>query len=121
MDASAPVRAGWFLTSRHTLGAPAAPGTGFQLTVYNDEPVDAVALVNVSQPVPGTRNFWKGPWDDSQTFVFDLSLTSSNVVDITGLIDGEKYFVRIRAIGDAADHRFSEPVIISGLAETTVV
>lgn len=114
-----PIRNGWFLISGVKVAAPAAIGTGFNLTVVNDEPVDGVALVNVSPAVNAGRNFWKGPWDDSKSFTFDLTASSSNNIDITGLTDGEKYFIRVRAIGDASDHRFSEVSIVSGLADTT--
>lgn len=116
-----PVTPGWFLVSRLKLTAPSAPGTGFAVGLTNDEVVDGVCLVNVSQVVPATRNFWKGPWDDSKTFTFDLAGGAASTEDIIGLVEGEKYFVRIRVIGDDADHRISESAIISGFAETTVI
>lgn len=116
-----PVTAGWFLTSRLKLSAPVAVGTGFSVSLTNDELVDGVVLVNVSQPLPATRNFWKGPWDDSKTFTFDITGQTAGLHDILGLIDGEKYFVRIRVIGDLADHRISESAVISGFAEETTV
>lgn len=116
-----PVTAGWFLVSRLKLLAPVAVGIGFSISLTNDEVVDGVVLVNVSQVLPDTRNFWKGPWDDSKTFTFDLIGGAASIHDILGLQDGKKYFVRIRVIGDNADHRISEPAIISGFAEETVI
>lgn len=120
-SADVPVAPGWFLTSRHKLAAPGAPGTGFSLSIANDEAVDSVILVNVSQVVPATRNFWKGPWDDAKTLVFDIAASTTGAHDIIGLIDGEKYFVRARAVGDLADHRIGAEVILSGIAEVTAV
>ncbi len=83
-----PLRTGWFLISNFNLVNLAAPGTGFTINITNDESEACVVLVNISPALNNTRNFWKGPWDDSLTQTFDIAASASGTQDITGLVAG---------------------------------
>lgn len=104
----APSATGFLLPSNFNVQAPVAIGTGIGIAVTADLLDDTIVFVQVMGPFEKERNFWKGPWDrrlDSATLVV---AAGSTVIDVLGLVDGKKYFVRVKCVADDASPRISE-------------
>lgn len=121
MTPSAPVLPGWLLLSKLKLTPRTTVGTGFTIEVTNPDLEGIIVLVNVSQVLPTTRNFWKGPWNDADTTTFEVAHSSSDTLEIGELEEGMRYFVQLRAIGDGVSHRISQAFILHTEANTVVV
>lgn len=120
LSEEAPVGTGWLLVSGFTTQALAAPGTGFQLNLTNDDDHQITFHLRISGPQNDTRNFWKGPWSTSRSITKSIAASSSGSQDFTGLTVGKAYFVSCRAISESIEHRISEEFIVRAIAETTV-
>ena len=80
----------------------AAAGVGFQISISNTYGVAIAALVEISRPFDVSRNRYKGPWDTSRTQAKLIANPSTSVVTFEDLIDGYRYFYRVRAVTASA-------------------
>lgn len=102
-----PVVTGFLVPSDFALAPPTGIGTGFQVRLKTDVNDPQLTVIQVSGPKGDETNFWKGPWDTRKTET-DISAADTNVLhDILGLVDGAKYFVRVKCVADDAAPRTS--------------
>lgn len=120
LSAAAPKDIGWLLLSGLDTQSPTLGEIGFKLKVTNPNDHDIQVYATLSQALPDTINFWKGPWDPDQLKNVSITTLSSGTIDFYGLEAGKTYFIRIRGISDTAEHRFSEQFIIHTVAEVGV-
>lgn len=75
-----------------------ALSTGVRFSVKNLGAIPVVVIVELSQGLGYSRNYWKGPWDTTKTVATAHLAGASHDYDFSGLIAGQKYFARIRAL-----------------------
>lgn len=105
---TAPVLTGFLLPSGFKLVPPLAIGTGIGIEFNADLNDDTIFFTQISGGFGKERNFWKGPWqtrDDDATLVAG---GASGQKDYIGLIAGQRYFVRVKAVADDAPQRVSQ-------------
>jgi hypothetical protein len=117
---TAPTTAGFLSIGGFLTDAPSATGTGVNLTITNDNDEDVTVLVELSLKQSDARMRYKGPWVPSTFMGFEVPASTSADEDITGLVDGGVYFMRVRLISSDAPRRLSAPLIIRFVAEATV-
>lgn len=115
--AAAPGEIGWLLLSDLATSAPTLAETGFSVDVGNPNSEPIEVSMAISQGLPETINFWKGPWDTETLDSINLPALSSGSLEFQGLVDGKVYFIRIRAVNSDTGHRISEQFILRAIAE----
>lgn len=115
-----PTLSGRPVISDFTVSAPSAPGTGFEIAVDNPGPEDIVYMASISQPLPNTRHFWKGPFDSATVKSDTIVSAGSDDLVFSDLTDGLVYFCRIRGCEVGSPGRVTIEHIIRCVAETTV-
>lgn len=100
--------------SPHAVG----PGTGIDLDFTSLDTETGYALIEVSPACSPARNFWVGPWDQSLGQIEEIAAPGSFNVPILSLIEGAKYFVRVRGVSSETGFRASAVYIGSAIAAT---
>lgn len=97
---------------------PAVPGVGFDLSIVNPNPSELSCLLSLSLGFDQSRNFYKGPWDDTMTAGVSIPASSSVLVPYTGLEDGLKYFLRLKGVITNGPHRTTSEFFTAAIAAT---
>lgn len=112
-----PTEIGWLLLSDLDISPPSLAAVGFSVDVGNPNAEPIEVSMAISQALPETINFWKGPWDTETLDTINLPALSSGSLEFDLLEDGKVYFVRIRAVSSDTGHRISEQFILRAIAE----
>lgn len=105
-----------------TVGTPVAAGTdAVAVKVINAGSARVMAIFNISPHLNPARNFWKGPWDPSKTKAVFFASGVTTTVEFSGLIVGQKYFVRTAIVTNDTGvglrgAKLQKPVITNSLA-----
>lgn len=97
---------------------PAVPGVGFDLNLAQTSGVNMAVLIQVSLGFNPTRERYKGPWANAQTRFLSLPSGVTTNVPITGLVDGQAYFFRVRGVTETVAHRGTSSFIGRHIAAT---
>jgi hypothetical protein len=97
----------------------AAPGTGFQVSVYNPNGEDLCVMIERSLGFKQSRMSYKGPWVPSASKGAIVATETSTAVTFTGLSAGLRYFYRVRGVIDDAPCRQTAAFISNRIAAVT--
>lgn len=97
--------------------APAS-STGVSVGFSAEKTVDAAWMVSISPGFPPARKRYKGPWFTPSAKAGILVKDTSVIVDFDGLVADARYFLRLRAVSDAAPGRISPEFIVNAIAVT---
>lgn len=114
-----PATTGFLLPSDFELVAAVGLGTGLGVKLTADLNDDTLVHVQISGPHGTSRNFYKGPWNTRDSQALIIPATVSATVDVLGLVDGAKYFVRVKCVADDASPRISQEWFGSTFAAVT--
>jgi len=102
------------------VSAPAIPSTGFDVDFVNDTTESIIVDAVISAQKGLAVNFWKGPFDSTQHQGVAVDHGNSGNMPFASLVDGAKYFVKVRSYSAEAGRRFTTDVIMEAIASTTV-
>lgn len=77
-----------------------ALSTGVSCKVTNLSANPQVVMVEISGSQSESRNFYKGPWDPTQTLCVTLNAGANNTFNFSGLIVNTRYFMRMRSLNN---------------------
>lgn len=103
-----------------SVGAPSTSGTGICVSLGNTCGYPMNYFITISPAFDPSRERFKGPFLSASAVSDEIADSSSDDVDFLGLTLGERYFVRIVGVTTSSGHRKTFPVILNGLAQTTV-
>lgn len=118
---TAPTETGFLGIGAVTLGAPAAPGIGFNIDIDNPNTEDVQAIFYISRPFDVTRERFKGPFDSDTLTALPIETLSTANVDVGPLVNGKRYFIRLRLIVDDGPKRISTEQFYDVIASETVI
>lgn len=118
IDDSPPQKAGRLILGNvvKTLFTPAGEtgvAVGMQLS---EEGTDYEILAEVSIGFNPTRTRYKGPFNPSSAKLGSLTGLASLVLTFNGLVAGQAYFMRVRAVASGEPCRYSESFIVRSIA-----
>lgn len=100
--------------------APAIPSTGFDVNFVNDTTENIIVDAVISAQKGLAVNFWKGPFDSTSHQAVAVGDGDPGNIPFASLVDGAKYFVRVRSISSLPGRRMTNDVIMEAIASTTV-
>ncbi len=121
VDCEPPLAPGFLSLSDLAIAAPVGAGTGFSISMRNNNAEDIVVLLTRSRAFPVTRYRFKGPFLSSTLAGVGVSAAGVSVHDVLSLNEDSIYFFSLRAISAQSPYRISPMFIIRGIASTTVV
>jgi hypothetical protein len=101
-------------------GILGAPGTGFSVNVGNPNSSDILVTARRSRPFTATRNTFKGPFNSNSLDTVVVVGESTGTIDFVGGVDGQVFFVEVRAIVDDGPKQVSQKVILRGVVSTVI-
>lgn len=93
-------------------------GTGVAVSFSNLDPDGLIVFAEISAPYPLARNRLKGPFLASTAKAAYVATTVSGLIEFDGLIEDAVYFIRVKAVTDAAGPRVSPEFIVRAVATT---
>lgn len=105
-----------YLLGSMKIRPPAAPGTGFKLEVNSEDLEDGFVHTVISAPFALTRNRFKGPFLSESGQATAITAGGQADIEYVGLTSGQAYFVRVRAVSDAAGPRTSKVYYVRAIA-----
>jgi hypothetical protein len=96
-----------------------AIGTGVKVSASNLANEDFILYAVLSSAVDGSRNYPPSRFLTESLDEVELVAPASGQIEFSGLVEGSKYFARIRAISNDGPHRISGQFILSAVATTS--
>lgn len=118
---TAPVETGFLGIGAVTFSAPSVVGIGFNIDIANPNTEDVKAILYISRPFDVTRERFKGPFNTDSLTALDIETLSSSDTDFLSLVNGKRYFIRLRLIVDDGPKRISTEQFFNVIASETVV
>lgn len=113
---AAPTDDGFLVLDNLDMTSGIALDTGVKVSATNLTQEDYILFATISTGKDLTRNYWSGPFDPATLDEVPLSAPTGGQIEFGGLIEGKRYFARIRAISDAEPHRMTNLFIMSAVA-----
>jgi hypothetical protein len=118
---SAPAGDGFVNLEKVALTHLSSAGTGFAVAITPpDGYADCFCAIQISSPLSQTINYYKGPFNPSLWRATEIPTYATQLVEVDGLQEDARYFVRVHLLSPGEQAYSSTPIILSTVATTVV-
>jgi len=114
---TAPAGDGFVNLEKVALVDLSGPGTGFAVAITPPEGYsDCFCAIQISSPQSPTVNYYKGPFNSTLWRATEIPTYTTQLVEVPGLIEDARYFVRVHMLSPGEQAYSSSPIILSTVA-----